>query len=75
MPVRKPSRLNNQHINALEYVRNTNGGATKTHFLEDHEPIGEMLWNILHVGGLVTLNERGYIFLTARGKDTLMERT
>lgn len=31
-------------MTALEYVRNTNGGATIATFVEDHEPIGERLW-------------------------------
>lgn len=52
---------------ALEYVRNTNGGATVVHFMEDHEPIGERLWKPLLDGGLVRVNEDGRIHLTKAG--------
>ena len=51
----------------LQYVRNTNGGATRAHFLEDHEPIGEMLWQGMVNSGLVRQDENGRIFLTAEG--------
>ena len=36
--------LNLNHIDALQYVKNTNGGATVKHFMEDHEPVGVHLW-------------------------------
>lgn len=59
-----------RNINALRYVRNTNGGATIAHFLEDHEPVGQLLWDSLSNEGLVTTDENGRIKLTATGEDT-----
>lgn len=55
----------------LQYVRNTNGGATRAHFLEDHEPIGEMLWQGMFNSGLVRQDENGRIFLTDEGNAAL----
>lgn len=52
---------------SLQYVRNTNGGATRAHFLEDHEPIGEFLWQGMVNSGLVRQDENGRIFLTDEG--------
>ena len=59
------------HKQALKYVRNTNGGATRAHFLEDHEPIGEMLWKGMSNSGLVRQDENGRIFLTDEGNAAL----
>ena len=53
---------------ALEYVRNTNGGATRAHFLEDHEPIGERLWERAAKDGLIRTDENGRIWLTDAGE-------
>ena len=39
--------LNSLHLQALQYVRNTNGGAHLRHFVEDFEPIGHQLWDEL----------------------------
>ena len=52
---------------ALQYVKNTNGGATKAHFMEDHEPIGERLWDALNNAGMVRTDENGRIHTTERG--------
>lgn len=56
-------------INALTYVKNTNGGATKAHFIEDHEPIGPMLLQDLN--GLVFEDENNRLRLTDEGKRAL----
>ena len=56
---------------ALEYVRNTNGGANKAQFLEDHEPIGPGLWRGICTAGLVRVGEAGRIHLTEAGAAAL----
>jgi hypothetical protein len=33
---------------ALQYVRNTGGGATVEIFIEDHDPIGKTMWSELN---------------------------
>lgn len=53
--------------NACRYVSNTNGCATKAHFVEDHEPVGEQLWSDLSNAGLVREDEYLRIFLTDAG--------
>lgn len=55
----------------LQYVRNMNGGATRAHFLEDHGPIGEMLWQRIVNSGLVRQDENGRIFLADEGNAAL----
>lgn len=44
--------LNAMERQALEYVRNTAGGATLGNFLEDHDPVGPLLWRSLSDKGL-----------------------
>jgi hypothetical protein len=56
---------------ALQYVKNTGGCATKEIFMDDHEPIGQLLWDDL--SGLVTINTDGYVVLTQAGEDKLRE--
>ena len=63
--------LNHLEMRALEYVRNTNGGETKFHFMEDHEPIGPQLWEALRLMGLVTVDTENRIRLTEAGRQTL----
>lgn len=58
---------------ALEYVRNTNGGATRAHFFEDHEPVGGLLWNDLSNRGLVTTDSDGRIKPTEEGLAALAD--
>jgi hypothetical protein len=58
---------------ALEYVRNTGGGATRAHFFEDHEPVGELLWNDLYNRGLATTDSDGRIKPTEEGLAALAE--
>lgn len=55
----------------LQYVKNTNGGATKAHFMEDHEPIGERAWRDMDRSGYVRTDENGRIFLTTEGEQLL----
>lgn len=58
-------------IKALAYVRKTNGGASRAHFLEEHMPIGCQLWEVIAVAGLVRTDERGRIYLTEAGTAAL----
>lgn len=67
--------MNAAQIRALEYVRNTNGGATLADFHEDHEPIGPQLWDPLLTDGLVTIDAGGKIRLTAKGTEALASRS
>lgn len=65
--------MNNNIRTALEYVRNTNGGATRAHFFEDHEPVGQMLWRDMDNAGYVRTDENGRIHLTGSGIAALKE--
>lgn len=56
---------------ALQYVKNTNGGATKENFLDDHDPIGKWLWE--DIVGMVMEDENGRIWLTDSGQEALSE--
>lgn len=58
---------------AVEYVRNTNGGATKANFIEDFEPIGELLWEQVTKADLVFIHPNGKISLTVAGQAELSE--
>lgn len=57
--------------NAARYVKNTNGGATRADFIEDHEPIGVPLWDDLSKAGLVRQDENGRIRLTEAGEQLI----
>jgi len=59
--------LNSVELTALQYVRNTGGGATVAIFIEDHEPIGERLWKVLSYGDFAATNDNGRIFVTSKG--------
>lgn len=62
--------LSKPQLSALQYVANTNGGATKAHFLDDHDPIGSLLWDQLSQAELVTeIDSR--IYPTEAGKALL----
>lgn len=65
--------LTTMEIRALEYVRNTNGGATVRIFIDDHEPIGFELYNALrdHNPSLITQNSNGAVILTEAGRKML----
>lgn len=63
--------MNQIFKNACRYVSNTNGYATKAHFAEDHEPVGEQLWDDLKNAGLVREDEYLRIFLTDAGEKLL----
>lgn len=60
---------------ALQYVKNTNGGASKAHFVVDHEPIGWQLWDELFEGEpqYITIDSAGHLFLTEAGERALSE--
>jgi hypothetical protein len=55
----------------LEYVRNTGGGATRAHFIEDWEPIGDRAWSELVAAGVVRQDENARIHLTEAGAAAL----
>ena len=56
----------------LQYVKNTGCGATKAHLIEDHEPIGERLWQTyFEEKGYITIDNAGRIYLTQAGADAL----
>ena len=52
---------------ALQYVKNTNGGATVDNFIEDWLPVGRMEWDLLMQEGLVNVVD-DRIFLTDKGQ-------
>lgn len=62
--------MNDTTKHALRYVKYADGNATKKHFIEDHDPIGEVLWSALT--GLVWLDENDKILLTEAGKQELI---
>lgn len=66
--------LNSSQRKALEYVRNTRGGATIEHFVDDFDPIGQRIWDELQVGGYVTTNPAGRIVLTLAGTQALLNK-
>lgn len=53
---------------ALHYVSNTESNATLEHFIEDHDPIGQVLWDDLQLAGLVDINANGKLILTHNGQ-------
>ena len=55
-------------IQFLQYVANTNGGATKENFIEDWEPIGELVWDELWGAELIEFNENRRVILTKQGQ-------
>lgn len=57
---------------SLQYIKNTNGGASVAHFIDDWEPVGRMEWNLLLDAGLAE-DRDGYIFLTEAGEAKLAE--
>ena len=50
----------------MQYIKNTNGGATLQNFSEDWEPIGGLAWGDLSKAGLVDLVD-GKVTLTHAG--------
>jgi len=58
-------------MTALEYVRNTAGGATLDAFVDDHEPIGTILWRKLTSAGVAEVSPGGRVVLTEKGRQML----
>lgn len=56
---------------ALQYVKNTNGRATRDDFIDDHDPIGDLLWEDLWHRGTILLDSNGKVRLTSEGKQLL----
>lgn len=63
--------MNGNLKKALLYVKNTGGGATREHFIEDHAPMGERFWQTLLTDGLVSESSAGRIHLTEAGEKCL----
>lgn len=40
---------------AIQYIKNTGGNATLADFVEDHEPVGQKLWEDLVQKGMVEI--------------------
>jgi len=59
------------HKEALQYIVNTNGGATRENFEEDFEPVGGLLWLDLVYACHVMQDNDGKLFLTEDGKAAL----
>ncbi len=57
--------MTDQQIRALEYVRNSNGGATEDDFIEDWEPIGKQLWD--DIKDFIFIDNRKKIYITTEG--------
>jgi predicted methyltransferase len=55
---------------ALVWVVNTEGSATKSNFLDDFEPIGGTLWEDLKAAEAIKVEE-GKVFITEQGKALL----
>ena len=64
--------MNGSQRRALEYVKNTNGGATQAYFIDDHAPIGEILWRDIEGSGFAKVNAAGFIELTKLGEAALL---
>jgi hypothetical protein len=65
--------MNSFHLKALQYIQNTNGNATLANFLEDHEPIGQEIWERLLDQRLVHINGAGKVGLTHGGAARVSE--
>ncbi len=65
--------MNNVITKSLRYIKNTNGGAKLHNFIEDHDPIGMLLWTDLHNQNvkLVREDEDGRLWLTTEGEEAL----
>lgn len=56
----------------LQYIKNTNGGATKMDYLDDFYPVGNIVWEEMTRIGTCMVEERGgHIFLTEYGREYL----
>jgi hypothetical protein len=58
-------------VQFLQYVENTNGGATKANFVEDWEPIGERAWDELWGAELIEFDDNLHVRLTKHGREEL----
>lgn len=58
---------------ALQYVANTNGGASVRNFIDDFEPIGKLMWGTMAAANYVWVDDVGKIWLTDTGKAKLDE--
>lgn len=61
-----------QALNALHYVSNAGGYATAESFMDDHEPVGHLLWQELRYPVSLIQHDRAegrsrYLVLTEEG--------
>lgn len=70
-----PFEANRFDHQALQYIVNTAGQAGVAEFEDDFAPIGTRLWEHLAAAGLVTVDERGAVCLTAAGVAVLADET
>lgn len=61
-----PAEITSTTRNALDYIVNAGEGATRAHFIEDCEPVGEHVLGELVAAGFV-LEDAGKLLLTAAG--------
>lgn len=66
------STMNKNIQNALQYIVNAGGNVTIAGFIEDHDPIGEML--LKDIDGLYEVVE-GKMLLSGKGAAALGEAT
>jgi hypothetical protein len=64
-----------RHETQVEYVCNTDGGATVADFVDDWAPIGRQIWDDLVADGMAYADEpNDTIRLTAAGRDLLFSK-
>ncbi len=63
--------MTNMQKNCLEYVKNTNGGATPETFWDDWAPVGKNLYYEIYTAGWIELNDQGRVILTSAGEEKL----
>jgi hypothetical protein len=61
---------NSTLVKALQYIKNTGGGATWEDFDDDHEPVGPLLRKDIPEN-FVRTDDKGKLFLTKEGEDAL----
>lgn len=47
----------------IQYIQNAGDGATTAHFIEDWEPIGVDVLNIMQLAGMISVDENDRIHL------------
>ncbi len=63
--------MDNPAVKALQYIKNTGGNVTKAIFMDDHEPIGHLLWK--DVSPMVDESTEGTLTVNAEGEKFIKE--